>query len=139
MSLDVYLTVDQEPTSKERAVALLKEHGFEHWADFLDNQYDEENHREKFSANITHNLSPMADAAGIGKHLWNPESLGITKASQLIEPLRKGLELLRSDPDRFIKLDSPNGWGTYWHFVPFVREYLNACEEYPDAKVSVWR
>lgn len=26
-----------------------------------------------FSANITHNLNAMAEAAGIYKHLWRPE------------------------------------------------------------------
>ena len=33
-----------------------------------------------YSANITHNLGKMAEEAGIYKHLWRPEEIGITKA-----------------------------------------------------------
>jgi hypothetical protein len=43
------------------------------------------------------------------------------------------------DPERFEVYDSPNGWGLYEHFVPFVEAYLEACEKYPDAEVSVSR
>lgn len=35
--------------------------------------------------------------------------------------------------------NSDNGWGMYVNFVPFVEKYLNACKQYPDAKVEVWR
>lgn len=92
-----------------------------------------------YSANITHNLGKMADAAGIYQCLWRPEEIGIIKAAQLIEPLAKGLELLKSDPARFEAFNSPNGWGTYKHFVPFVEKYLEACKENPDADVTVGR
>lgn len=94
---------------------------------------------EVYGANITHNLGPMAREAGIYMHLWRPEEIGITTAGQLIEPLERGLELLKSDPARFEKLDSPNGWGRYKHFVPFVEKYLEACRETPDATVRVSR
>lgn len=90
-------------------------------------------------ANITHNLNKMADAAGIYKHLWRPDEIGITKAAQLIEPLREGLALLKSDPEKFEQYNSSNGWGLYEHFVPFVEKYLAACEEHPDADVKVSR
>jgi hypothetical protein len=92
-----------------------------------------------YQGNVTHNLTEMARVAGIYQCLWRPEELGITKASQLIDQLRAGLDLLKSDPERFKALDSPNGWGTYDHFVKFVEEYLNACGENPEADVSVWR
>ena len=52
-------------------------------------------------------------------------------------PLRAGLALLKSDPERFKKFDSPNGWGLYVHFVPFVEKYLEACEQNPDSAVEV--
>lgn len=91
-----------------------------------------------YDANITHNLGKMADEAGIYKHLWRPDEIGITKAEQLIEPLRVGLALLKSDPERFKSL-TPKMDGGYIHFVPFVEKYLQACEEYPDAEVSVSR
>ena len=92
-----------------------------------------------YDRNITHNLNKMADEAGIYKHLWRPEEIEITKAAQLIEPLREGLSLLLSDPERFKKFDPENKWGDYDGLVNFVREYLAACEENPNASVSVSR
>lgn len=90
-------------------------------------------------ANITHNLWRMADDAGIYKHLWRPDELDISIAGQLIAPLCRGLALLESDPARFEKHNPSNGWGNYDGLVDFVREYLAACEKYPQAKVSVSR
>jgi hypothetical protein len=92
-----------------------------------------------FDNNITHNLGTMAAAAGVYKHLWRPEELGITRAEELIEPLRVGLATLKADPERFRKHNPPNGWGTYEGLVTFVENYLRACEENPDALVSVSR
>ena len=92
-----------------------------------------------YDRNITHNLNKMADEARIYKHLWRSEEIEITKAAQLIEPLREGLSLLLSDPDRFKKFDPENKWGDYDGLVDFVREYLAACEENPNASVSVSR
>jgi hypothetical protein len=92
-----------------------------------------------FSANYTHNGGGMADAAGIYQVLWRAEENGIKKARQLIEPLRAGLALMVADPVKFKQFDSPNGWGKYEHFVPWVRKLLAACEEYPDANVRTSR
>lgn len=89
--------------------------------------------------NITHNLGPMAREAGIYQHCWRPEEIGITHARQLIEPLRAAVAAMRADPARFERHDSPNGWGRYVHFLPWLERYLAACEEYPDAEVSVCR
>jgi hypothetical protein len=86
-----------------------------------------------YSDNITHNLTSMANAAGIYEHLWRPEEIGVTHAAQLIEPLAAGLELLRSDPPRFRSFNASNGWGLYENFVPFVERYLDACRRYPTA------
>jgi hypothetical protein len=92
-----------------------------------------------YDANITHNLGTMADAAGIYTCMWRPEELGITLAEQLIEPLSKGLALLKSDPERFEKYNASNGWGLYKNFVPFVEQYLEACKEYPKAIIEISR
>jgi hypothetical protein len=92
-----------------------------------------------FTANITHNLSRMARAAGIFQHLWCPEEIGLARASELIEPLRDALAALQSDPARFAPLNPVNGWGTYDQFVSFVADYLGACERFPDALVEVSR
>lgn len=92
-----------------------------------------------YSANITHNLNTMAEAAGIYKPLWRPEEIGIEKAHQLIEPLTNGLSELKADPDKY-KIHNPeNGWGNYDLLVRFATEYLTACKQNPDTDVSVWR
>lgn len=93
------------------------------------------------SQNITHNLGPMARAAGIYQALWRPEELKnwTGKAGQLIPLLEKGLAKLKKAPAKYKKLNAPNGWGSYTNFVPFVERYLTACRENPDADVKVSR
>lgn len=120
--------------------------------------FTEEN-EEVYNANITHNLGEMADKAGIYEALWRPhrlkegynipeedhdaeykfEEANTIKAIDIIQYLEKGLADLKARPEHFEKFNSPNGWGTYVNFVPFVEKYLNACKQYPDAKVEVWR
>lgn len=94
---------------------------------------------EVFWQNITHNLTDMAEAAGIYYHIWRPSEIGITEAGQLVQPLRDAIKLMKSDPERFKQFDAPNGWGTYEHFVPWVEKYLEACEANPKAKIYVSR
>lgn len=92
-----------------------------------------------YDSNITHNLNRMADEAGIYKHLWRPDEIGVTKAEQLIQPLTDGLALLKSDQERFEAFNAPNGWGMYPHLVEFVADYLRACMENPESLVRVSR
>lgn len=92
-----------------------------------------------FTSNITHNLATMARMAGVYEHLWRPGDIGITTASQLIEPLEKGLEYLILNRAKCSVADAANGWGTWADLVAFVREYLAACRANPDATVSAWR
>lgn len=92
-----------------------------------------------FSGNITHNLNRMADAAGLYDALWHPEHLCARKAADLIGHLTKGLDCLKSDPDRFRALGPKNGWGTYEALVEFVERYLAACTANPDGEIQVCR
>lgn len=101
--------------------------------------FKEEERDDCFSANITHNLSAMANAAGIFDHLWRPDEIGIKRAEQLIGPLTAGLNKLRSDPSYFKSLNPKNGWGSYEGLCRFVSEYLEACKEYPSSEVRVSR
>lgn len=106
--------------------------------------YDEgetytESSEQVYWANITHNLAGMAEKAGIYEALWRPEEIGKTKASEISEILEKGLAYLKAKPEHFEKFNSPNGWGMYEHFVPFVENYLNACKEFPEAVITVSR
>lgn len=92
-----------------------------------------------FSANITHNLNKMADVAGIYDVLWRPDENGITTAIQCVDPLKTGLLKMSEDPEFFREFNSPNGWGTYDHFLDFVANVLIACCKHPKAKVVVSR
>ena len=100
---------------------------------------DETDTTKVYWANITHNLGVMATAAGLYGALWRPEEAGITYASELIAPLRAGLAALKAAPATFTPFNPTNGWGHYDQFVCFVAAYLEACERYPEAKVSVSR
>lgn len=112
-----------------------------------------------YDSNITHNLGKMANMAGIYEALWRPHRLKkgydlkegdyeaewafedsvTTVAEEIIPVLEKGLKDLKERPEYFKKFDSPNGWGLYIHFVPFVEKYLEALREYPKAIVITSR
>lgn len=151
MSLDVYLTLssgDDAPLSGSgifiRDNGMLREISRDEWdATFQGREpvvvcYNSQS-SEVYSSNITHNLNRMALEAGIYAYLWRPDEIGITQASQLIEPLRSGLARLEAEPTRYRAFDPPNGWGDYAGLVGFVRDYLAECERYPDAHVKVSR
>jgi len=92
-----------------------------------------------FAANITHNLGYMADKAGIYKHCWRPEEIGIQRAGDLIEPLSEAINDMENRPEYYKKFDSPNGWGLYDNFLPWLEDYLTACKENPGATIEVDR
>ena len=99
---------------------------------------------EVYWANITHNLGKMASKVKCGKYslyeyLWKPDEIKIKTAKQLIKPLTEGLAELKSKPKKYEKYNSPNSWGMYENFVPFVEKYLEACKENPDAEVYASR
>ncbi len=94
---------------------------------------------DRFSANITHNLTRMADAAGIYLVVWRPEEVGASKACDLVNFLSVGVSVLRSDPDRFKQFNPSNGWGSYDGFLSTLEKYLSACKQFPDAEIHVSR
>ena len=145
MSLDVYLL-----KKKNKKIVKCYSCGHEH---------EKEQQEYLHEGNITHNLGEMAEKAGIYEALWRPhrlrsdynieekdykgesvfeESVKI-QAKEIIPLLEKGLRDLRARPKYFEGFNSPNGWGKYEHFVPFVEKYLNACRENPDAIIEVSR
>jgi len=95
---------------------------------------------EGWTANITHNLIDMALEAGIYEVVWHPEKAGVTKAEQLITPLREAVAAMKADPARFERYEYAKGvtpkWGSYKNFVPWLEAYLEACEARPEARVS---
>jgi len=124
MSLDVYLI------GEEKRVECTCESGYKHSKIERETLYD---------SNITHNLNKMAGEAGIYEACWRPEEIGATKAKDIIGKLALAVDLMKKEPERFKKFDSPNGWGMYEHFLPWVESYLKACEENPDATIEVSR
>lgn len=151
MSLDVYLTLAEARIPRTGSGIFIRENGVtveisaEEWnrrnpdREPVTISYDSEETDRVYHGNITHNLNTMAGEAGIYRHLWHPDEIGITHAVELIEPLRIGLSTLESQPERFRTFNPDNGWGDYDGLVKFVRDYLAACEQYPQAEVSVWR
>ena len=126
MSLDVYLT---DPTAT----------------------YDTES---LFSSNITHNLRKMALEAGIYEALWRPhillewyteekedefEKQSRIKASFIIPYLEKWLKDMKKRWKFYDKFNSPNWWGTYENFIPWIEKYLEACKKYPDSIINISR
>lgn len=109
-----------------------------------------------YETNITHNLTTMADKAGLYEALWRPHRLSInydvpegehelewafeeanvTKAEDIIEIVKEGLNKLKANPSFYKKFNAQNGWGTYEQFVPWLEEYL---ENYPEAVIEVSR
>jgi hypothetical protein len=89
--------------------------------------------------NITHNLGRMATEAGLYDALWHPETVAIVHAIELHKHLFDGVVKMIADPATFKQYDSPNGWGTYVTFIPWLLELMEACQKYPSAVVQVSR
>lgn len=151
MSLDVYLTTKEPQIKKASSGIFVRENGQtkeitqEEWnAKYpgeipVKFEQEETETNEVYSANITHNLNIMAREAGVYEHLWRPDEITISKARELIEPLREGLHKLKLEPEKYKKFNPKNGWGSYDGLVKFVENYLNACYEYPEADVRASR
>ena len=111
-----------------------------------------------YEGNITHNLTKMADEAGLYEALWRPYKLKSNYtifenkdleyqfekdnpvfAKEIIEKLVLGLLKLKSEPEYFKKFNPENGWGTYEGLVTFVENYLKACGENPEAIIKISR
>jgi hypothetical protein len=110
---------------------------------------------EVYSANITHNLGKMADEAGLYEALWRPHRLkpgydipeddykteweyednNPVRAHEIIEIVEKGLEDMKARPKHYETFNSPNGWGMYHNFVPWIERYLAALKEFPESQV----
>lgn len=144
MSLDISLYENLEPKIKAweaRKAESIKEAGsMVALIPMIEEYYEKRKpsfQEEYYECNITHNLTVMADAAGLYNYLWGIDKLDTKIALPLIEPLKRGLGKLKSDPEYFRTFNAANGWGTYKQFVPFVEKFLNACIEYPHAVVII--
>ena len=146
MSLDFYLDCDYNAPKEQRSAIFIRRGG--RIVEITEQEWQQMNpgikpckattRKHTFRANITHNLGPMAKEAGLYDCLWKPNENGLHKAKDVLPHLAHGLANLLTEPERFKKLNPPNGWGDYDALVDFVIECLVACRKYPEAEVSVW-
>lgn len=151
MSLDVSLYLDGEQKETAGSGIFVRENGSNReisraeWDEKFPGtepvlaQSGDEDEAEVWTANITHNLGKMAKEAGLYECLWYPATVNIQYANQLVLPIRAGLERLQAMPEFFRQWDNPNDWGTLDQFIDFLRDYLRACQQYPNARVRVSR
>lgn len=103
-------------------------------------EYEIDGHNiEVFWKNITHNLNTMADKCGLYTALWRPDENGFVYAKDIINILDEGYSELCLKSDYYKEFEAENGWGTYDGFKEFVKAVLEACKEYPNAKIRVSR
>jgi hypothetical protein len=104
----------------------------------LDFYLEEMRPTQVFCDNVTHNLAGMAQEAGLYEVLWRPDENAFKLAGDAIMTLERGLALLKAEPERFKAMNPENGWGTYEELVNCVARVLEACIEYPNARIRVW-
>lgn len=113
-----------------------------------------------FRQNLTHNLTYMAEAAGLYEAMWRPYRLHPNydkerdkeddydlqferevniRADLLLPYLIKGYAKLVGNKEEFEKFNPANGWGTYGGLVRAVSAYIDAITEYPIGYVFVSR
>ena len=88
---------------------------------------------------ITHNLTAMAEAAGLYECMWMPEECKITLAWEMVEPLTLGLDAMIKNEVWLKTMNPQNGYGNYELLLSVAQRYLAACEEHPNATVEACR
>lgn len=136
MSLDIYFYkngFDIKKSREDMHATYTRLQAIREELEQLEDDYEE---AQLSSHNITHNLNKMAKAVGLYDVLWNPEGIGVTKASQMIPLLEIGIKDLESNPDKYKAYNPLNGFGNYENFVDFCKSVLRKCREYPDATIE---
>jgi hypothetical protein len=87
---------------------------------------------EVYSANITHNLSSMAQAVGVYDATWG--AYGKDASTSMI-PVVIAIQRLKDDPARYDEYSASNEWGTRDQFIAFLSRFLTACEMHPNATI----
>lgn len=87
-----------------------------------------------YSANITHNVSPMWIRAGVHEALYRSEG---RTAAEIIPALEKGVEHMATHPDEYTPMNPENGWGSYASALTWLRHVLAACRAHPHAAIRV--
>jgi hypothetical protein len=91
---------------------------------------------ELYSANITHNVNDMWMEAGVYDALYNSEG---DEAGKHLQVLAKGIKDMSENPEKYEAMDSPNGWGSYKHALPWLQKWYVACYSHPKAIIGIWK
>ena len=86
------------------------------------------------SLNITGNLCPMWEKAGIYDALYESDG---HKAGTILGVLRVGFDKMMENPDEFKKLNAPNGWGTYPQALAFLKTLIDEIKKNPRAIIRI--
>lgn len=89
---------------------------------------------EVFSANYTHNVSPMWRLAGVYEALY--ESDGKT-AAEVLPALEQGFRRMAYDPASYEALNPKNKWGDYASALVWLAELMAEFRKNPDAVIGV--
>lgn len=91
--------------------------------------------------NITHNLTEMAEAAGLYEAMWRPEDIkaGVVTGRDVLPLLEDGIAWLVAHKEEAEKLNPENGWGDYDCLLATARAYRDVCRQYPGGRISVGR
>jgi hypothetical protein len=81
----------------------------------------------------------MAMACGVYYACWRPDEINARKAKHILPMLKEGVRLLKEHQAFYTQFNSPNGWGTYKNFLPWLERYAEACEKHPEAKIWISR
>lgn len=146
MSLDLYLISTKPIKRKIGSGIFIRENGQtkelsldearKRYPDMIFSNAKEETTHIVFKDNITHNLGNMASACGLYDPMWHSEG---KQAKDVINGLRDGLNMLIGDKEEMMKYAPENGWGSYENLVQVARDFLSACEKYPNAKIDCSR
>jgi hypothetical protein len=92
-----------------------------------------------YKAHLGTDAIKMAGAANVFNVIWNPENFGVSKASDIAPHLERGIEILEKDPDFYKSLQSEEKWSTYENFLAWLKRYLSACRNHPNAEIHIDR
>lgn len=90
--------------------------------------------REVYDANVTHNVTPMWDKAGVYDALYRSHGM---RAGDVVATLRIGLAHMVGRSMEYKALNPANGWGSYEGALKFLRATIDACAANPDAVIEV--
>lgn len=94
--------------------------------------------RAESTFGFTYNVSPMWHAAVPHTEGGMVDIDGMT-GKESIPRLELALTELKKDPEKFEKMNPPNGWGSYAGFVDFLEKLLACAKEHPNKKWQAWR